>query len=74
MSEFSLGEMVLVRNWPRGEDWTPAFYVCPDQKALERGEEAHIVFGGERFRYCIPLKGNEALIGLKPSKAGGSGQ
>ena len=62
MSKFDVGQMVLVRNY-EGDVWEPAHYAY--QTTIGDSEILHIVMGGGNrgFNQCIPLEGNEALIG-----------
>ena len=57
---FSLGETVLARRWD-GDIWEPILYSRYDENA-DWGY-CHVGFGGSRYRRCIPLKGNELLVG-----------
>ncbi len=62
MDKFDVGQMVLVRNY-EGDVWEPAHYAY--QTTIGDSEILHIVMGGGNrgFNQCIPLEGNEALIG-----------
>lgn len=55
--EFKTGDFVLCRD-DRGEEWYP-FIFC---EMLEGNEEPFLVFNGQTYRQCIPLKGNEHLV------------
>ena len=59
-NRFRLGETVLARQWD-GDIWEPILYARYDEKA-DWGF-CHVSFGGSRYRRCIPLKGNENLMG-----------
>lgn len=63
MSKFEVGQMVLVRDY-EGSVWEPAHYAYQTTIG-EDGQILHIVMGGGNrgFNQCIPLEGNEALIG-----------
>ena len=55
--EFKLGQLVLCRD-EADEDWDPHHFA-----KIIGGDEPYLVFGGWKFRQCIPLEGNESLIG-----------
>ena len=57
---FKLGETVLARRWD-GDIWEPILYSRYDENA-DWGLH-HVGFGGVRYRRCIPLNGNEDLVG-----------
>ena len=52
-------EKVLVRD-DKDRRWTPAIFGC---KNTEISEFKYIVCGGCCWKYCIPYKGNEHLLG-----------
>ena len=66
MNNFELGQKVLVRNYD-GDTWEPAFYGYEFKTGSDDDYEIyhHIMDGRSRsgFLQCIPLEGNEALIG-----------
>lgn len=57
---FKLGETVLARRWD-ADIWEPILYSRYDENA-DWGY-CHVGFGGVRYRLCIPLEGNERLVG-----------
>ena len=61
--QFKLGDKVIVRSWPHMDKWVPAIYAYYDEGAASCDAEPHVVFGGRQFKYCLPLEGNEILIG-----------
>jgi len=58
MEEFKLGQYVLCRD-ANDENWRPHIF-C---KHLDSDEETYLVVGGMAYSQCIPLEGNEELIG-----------
>lgn len=52
---FYFGETVLAKH--PGGFWIPAIYGFYDTKA-----GFHVIFGGQRFKECVPLKGHAHLI------------
>lgn len=64
---FEIGQQVLVRDFS-GAEWIAAHFAGIDINAKENGAR-YIVFGGRRWRECLPLEGNEALIGRMGSSA-----
>ena len=52
---FYFGETVLVKH--PGGFWIPAIYGFYDTK-----DGFHVIFGGQRFKECVPLKGHAHLI------------
>ena len=63
MNNFELGQKVLVRNYD-GDVWRPAFYAFTEEYDDE-DDKTYMVMDGRNsgFKQCIPLEGNEALIG-----------
>lgn len=64
MDKFEVGQMVLVRDY-EGSVWEPAHYAYQTTIGGDEKQVLHIVMGGGNrgFNQCIPLEGNEALIG-----------
>ena len=61
--EFNLGDKVLVRrSWIKDSAWVPAFFAY----RLKEQDVPYVVFGGSRYSDCIPLEGNEKLMGVIP--------
>lgn len=52
---FYFGETVLAKH--PGGFWIPAIYGFYDTK-----DGFHVIFGGQRFKECVPLKGHAHLI------------
>lgn len=52
---FYFGETVLAKD--PGGFWIPAIYGFYDTK-----DGFHVIFGGQRFKECVPLKGHAHLI------------
>lgn len=52
---FCFGETVLAKH--PGGFWIPAIYGFYDTK-----DGFHVIFGGQRFKECVPLKGHAHLI------------
>ena len=63
MNNFELGQKVLVRNYDC-DVWRPAFYAFTEEYDDE-DDKTYMVMDGRNsgFKQCIPLEGNEALIG-----------
>lgn len=62
--EFHLGGTVLVRkSYIDDCPWTPALFGYE----LKDSAAPYVIFGGEQYDQCIPLEGNEGLVGVVPS-------
>jgi len=58
-AEFKRGQWVLCRD-EAGEEWCP--YVFCKFLEEDKDGENYLVFGGWKFRQCLPLEGNEELV------------
>ena len=66
--EFHLGDKVLVKRKSIKEDkWVPAFYAY---HVKDDSDFPYVVFGGSRYSDCLPLEGNEGLVGTAKSAPG----
>lgn len=64
--EFHLGDRVLVRRtYVVDCPWVPALFAY-EQKEHGPDEEQYVIFGGAQYDQCIPLEGNEGLVGVVP--------
>lgn len=66
--EFHLGDKVLVkRGYVKNDVWVPAFFGYQNKNEQMT---PYTIFGGHKYSHCIPLEGNEGLIGTSSPAPG----
>lgn len=64
--EFNLEDKVLVRrSWITDSPWVPALFAYQLKEPV-LDSASYVTFGGARWDCCIPLEGNEGLVGTVP--------